>query len=107
MQQGLKVWDGQTQDPPPPRCKRTRLHCTVDLDVDEARGDDAVLTVQLDVGRALLVKEEFLWVQDLPLPHPQVLPEGTITHTPTSCTIRSGATQEHTGAGSHGPSEVC
>lgn len=89
-QRGLKVWDGQTRDSPRP-CEHTWLHRTIDLDVDEARGDDAVLAVQLDVSRALLVKEEFLWVEDLPLSHPQVLPEGTVTHSPSSSAICGGA----------------
>lgn len=87
---GLKVSDGQTRDPPP-RCERVWLCDTVDLDVDEAWGDDAVLAVQLDVSRALLVKEEFLRVEDLPFSHPQVLPEGTVTHTPNSSAICGGA----------------
>lgn len=64
------------------------LHCTIDLDIDETWGDDAVLAVQLDISRALFVKEEFLWVEDLPLSHPQVLPRGTVTHTKLRCHLQ-------------------
>lgn len=88
----MKISDGHTWDPPPPH--------TIDLDIDEARGDDAVLAVQLDVSRALLIEEQFLRVEDLSLSHPQVLPEGdSDTHlTPLASVV------EHRGAAAHGPS---
>lgn len=57
---------------------------TVDLDVYEARGDDAVLTVHSPVSVALLVKEQLLWVQDLPVTNPKVLSVETHMETQSS-----------------------
>lgn len=56
---------------------------TVDLHVYESRGDDFIPTVNFIVCVTLLIKEQLLWVQDLPITHPQVLPAHAHTHTHT------------------------
>lgn len=55
--------------------------CTIDLNIDEAWGDDVAFTVHTLVGVTLLIEEELLWIQNLPITHPQVLPARTHTRT--------------------------